>query len=182
MGCALLSLLRQKKPKDIRYNTMQEELIWALQGFLLNNDIMLIFRFISQVLFGGFNVLALKKHISFIIPSSPAAHYPLCLIWYVLATVSLRPLLLNTRSALIGLLTHAWAGIADNNRAAAANQFLRAKLTARHKLCKCVTREEVRCHKVTELKAGQLMRHFMSYVFCGREERLAFWHNPDNRC
>ena len=44
-----------------------------------------------------------------------------------LAPVSLRPLLLNTQSTLIGQLTHAWASTANNNRAAVLN------------LCKCVT-------------------------------------------
>ena len=39
---------------------------------------------------------------------------------------------LNTQSTLIGPLTHARPNTANNNRAAVLNQFLRAKLAARH--------------------------------------------------
>ena len=45
----------------------------------------------------------------------------------------------NTQSTLIGQLTHTWASIANNNRAAVLNQFLYANLAAWQKLCKCVT-------------------------------------------
>ena len=57
----------------------------------------------------------------------------------VLAPVSLRPRLLNTKPALIGQLTHTWASTANNNRAAVLHQFLRVKVAKRHKWCWCVT-------------------------------------------
>ena len=70
---------------------------------------------------------------------------------------------------LIGQLTHAWPSPANSNRAAVHNQFLWAKPATRQKMCKCVT---LWCHKVTELKAGLLTKHFRSSVFCWREELL----------
>ena len=84
--------------------------------------------------------LVLKKHFGFFILSTAAALFPpSCLKRSVLATVSLRLLLLNTQSALIGQLKHARANTADNNRASVLNQFFCAKLPAGHKLYKCVT-------------------------------------------
>ena len=50
-----------------------------------------------------------------------------CLKCCVLALVSLSPTLRNTKSALIGPLTHVWASTADNNRAAVLNEILHAK-------------------------------------------------------
>ena len=82
------------------------------------------------------HALVLKKHI-LILSTAAALYSPL--VWkQFLAPVSLRPLLLDTQSPLIGQLTYAWASTA-NNSAAQLNQFLCAKLAARHLLCKCVT-------------------------------------------
>ena len=67
---------------------------------------------------------------------------------------------------LISQLTHAWASIANNNRAAVLNQFLLVKQAARHKLCLDAT---CWCHRVTDLRAGLLMRRFRSSVFTGAD-------------
>ena len=57
-----------------------------------------------------------------------AAKQPLHLKCSALAPVSLKPLLLSAKSAVIGQLTHAWASTPNNNRAAVLNQLLCAKL------------------------------------------------------
>ena len=56
---------------------------------------------------------------------------PLCVTHSLLAPVFLQAPL-NTQSALVGRLTHAWPSTAINNRAAVLNQFLLAKLANRH--------------------------------------------------
>ena len=81
-------------------------------------------------------ILKTQQPISCLILSSSAALCcPLCLKHSVLDPVSLKPP--PPPAALIGQLTHAWAGNAYN-RAAVLNQFLSAKLAVMHKLCKYV--------------------------------------------
>ena len=53
------------------------------------------------------------------------------------APISVKPLM-NTQSALIGQLTHAWTSTANNKRAAELNQLLHAKQAAWPELCKYV--------------------------------------------
>ena len=81
----------------------------------------------------------------------------LCMNCSVLANVPLRP---RIQSLLIGQFIHVWPSMANNNRAALLNQFLRAELAARQ------WSDIVWCHKVMELKERVLMRRFMSSVFC----------------
>ena len=57
--------------------------------------------------------------------------FSLCLKYTGSAPVSLSPALM-THPALIGWLAHAWASNTNDNKAAALNRFLHAKLAARH--------------------------------------------------
>ena len=102
----------------------------------------------------GLRPLLLTKHFGFLVLHCCSSVFPFRLKHSVLATVSLRLLLLNNQSALIGQLQHAWASTADNNRAAVLNQFLHAKLAAGHKLYKCVTRWHSVMSQIHRIKGG----------------------------
>ena len=73
-----------------------------------------------------------------------------------------KPLLLNTRSALIGPLTHAWASTANNNRAAVLNQPSVNYANVWYS-------DDVWCHRS---EGGTTDEAFRSNVFCGRRELL----------
>ena len=96
----------------------------------------------------------LKNHISFLI---------LSILQHCVPPLSETP-------PLIGQLAHAWANTANNNRAAALNQFLCAQLAVRLSVTQMC--DIVMSCDVTQLKARLLTRRFGSSVFCGREELL----------
>ena len=96
----------------------------------------------------------LKNHISFLI---------LSMLQHCVPPLSETP-------PVIGQLAHAWANTANNNRAAALNQFLCAQLAVRLSVTQMC--DIVMSCDVTQLKARLLTRRFGSSVFCGREELL----------
>ena len=126
----------------------------------LKTHIILIFRLI--ILFWvtsriGLHELMFRKHIVFLKLFSAAALYSLS---------SQAP------SIVIGQLTHAWAITAYHNRVDVQNQFICAKLAARHKLCKCITSwcsVMSQSHRIKEATTD----YFRGSVFCGREETVA---------
>ena len=82
-----------------------------------------------------------------------------------LAPVSLRPSLLNTQSALIGRLTHAWDSSANNSRAAVLKKLLLANLAANHKLSKRLTRWRSVMSHSPKIKGGTTEEAFQEQWF-----------------
>ena len=85
---------------------------------------------------------------------------------------SLRPRLLNTHSSLVGQLTHAWASSANNTEQLC---WIKSSMP-NYPLGRCENVwhcYRVWCHKIEELKAGLLTRHFRSVL--EREGLLLLW-------
>ena len=124
----------------------------------------------------GFQALALRStqlfYFSFTVQFCSTV-FPLSMRCSVLAPVSLRPLLLNTQSPLIGQLTHAWTSTANNNRAAVPNRFLHAKQEAMlyiMQMCDIMTWCDVT--RSRNKRRDYRKRRFRSSVFCRRNELL----------
>ena len=123
----------------------------------------------------GLHSFLFKKHISFLQTGAAALCSPS--VWN--APVSLRPRLQNTQSPLIGWLTHAWTNTANINRAAVLNQVLRAKLTSRYELCKCVTWWCSVMSQSHRIKGGTTDEAFMESFFLWEKQAslgVESWH------
>ena len=102
-------------------------LLPTLKQWLVHEDSKIVFWVTTRI---DLHSLVLKM--SFLILSSAVALYLLS----VLTPVSVKACP-NTQSALIGQLKHAWPSTTNNN--SCDEGFMRAKLAAWHKWCKCMT-------------------------------------------